>query len=469
MENLNMENLTQEEIQSIYAQVMQQAFKKQAANKYDVDSKGNIKNTTRNLITFLNTDEKTKGRLKYNQFLQRKEYDGEEYTDFVASSIRVQMADVLGFEPVMCRYEDAINNVFDSNKYNPTVDYLNSVQWDGKERIETIFIDWLGAEDTPLIREMSSKWLIAAVKRIYEPGCKFDNMIVLKGPQGCGKSTICERLAHGFYNEHINIEDPKYYVETLNRSWIVAFDELSGITRKDLADIKSFLSKSSETVRLAYARNPETYKRHCIFIGSTNEDNFLRDYTASMERRFWVIECTRDNRNNIVGEGFTTEVVDQIWAEARTKYMANKNQFLDLSSDGIESLMVEQSKYKTSNTDEVLDFVRDMFEREYVLNTNLEFENEDDFYNQYCGISVKVGTKSKFARIPTRYIKYVLDKKYRENRSPKYISSVLKDIIEYKHAKYHGKTDNCYCQVDVNRANHRAKSKEEEIAELFNC
>ena len=110
MENLNMENLTQEEIQSIYAQVMQQAFKKQAANKYDVDSKGNIKNTTRNLITFLNTDEKTKGRLKYNQFLQRKEYDGEEYTDFVASSIRVQMADVLGFEPVMCRYEDAINN-----------------------------------------------------------------------------------------------------------------------------------------------------------------------------------------------------------------------------------------------------------------------------------------------------------------------------------------------------------------------
>jgi len=92
------------------------------------------------------------------------------------------MADVLGFEPVMCRYEDAINNVFDSNKYNPTVDYLNSVQWDGKERIETIFIDWLGAEDTPLIREMSSKWLIAAVKRIYEPGCKFDNMIVLKGP-----------------------------------------------------------------------------------------------------------------------------------------------------------------------------------------------------------------------------------------------------------------------------------------------
>jgi len=99
-------------------------------------------------------------------------------------------------------------------------------------------------------------------------------------------------------------------VETLNRSWIVAFDELSGITRKDLADIKSFLSKSSETVRLAYARNPETYKRHCIFIGSTNEDNFLRDYTASMERRFWVIECTRDNRNNIVGEGFTSEVVD---------------------------------------------------------------------------------------------------------------------------------------------------------------
>jgi predicted P-loop ATPase len=148
-------------------------------------------------------------------------------------------------------------------------------------------------------------------------------MIVLKGPQGCGKSTICERLSHGFYNEHINIEDPKYYVETLNRSWIVAFDELAGISRKDLSDIKSFLSKSSETVRLAYAHNPETYKRHCIFIGSTNEDNFLRDYTASIERRFWVIECTRDNTNNIVGSGFTEEIVDQIWAEAKASYQAD--------------------------------------------------------------------------------------------------------------------------------------------------
>jgi hypothetical protein len=135
--------------------------------------------------------------------------------------------------------------------------------------------------------------------------------------------------------------------------------------------------------------------------------------------------------------------------------------------------MVEQDKFKTSNTDEILDFVRDMLDKEYVLDNNLEFVDEDDFYNQYCGISVKVGKKSKFARIPTRYVKYVLEKKYRETRSPKYIGSVLKDIIDYKPAKYHGKIDNCYCIKEVARPDRREKNtlktKDEELSELFNC
>lgn len=473
MDNMNFDNFSNEQLKQMFTQIMQNAQQTQVQNIYELDGKGHIINNVKNYIACLNTDPLTKGKLKYNEFLARKEFNGGEYTDMVEAKIKLQMSQVLGFDPMSNKFTDAVLNVFDSNRYNPTVDYLNGLNWDGKSRIDTIFIDWLGAEDTPLIREMSRKWLIAAVKRIYEPGCKFDNMIVLKGPQGCGKSTICERLSHGFYNEHINIEDPKYYVETLNRSWIVAFDELAGISRKDLSDIKSFLSKSSETVRLAYAHNPETYKRHCIFIGSTNEDNFLRDYTASIERRFWVIECTRDNTNNIVGSGFTEEIVDQIWAEAKASYQADPQQFLDLSTQGIESLMVEQDKFKTSNTDEILDFVRDMLDKEYVLDNNLEFVDEDDFYNQYCGISVKVGKKSKFARIPTRYVKYVLEKKYRETRSPKYIGSVLKDIIDYKPAKYHGKTDNCYCIKEVARPDRRGKSilktKDEELSELFNC
>lgn len=472
MENNN-SNFSQEQIQAMFASLMTQAQAQQPSSIYDVDKKGNILNNLSNYVAFLNNSEFTKGKIKYNQFLERKEFDGEEYTDFVESNIMLRMHQELGFDPSNSKLTTAINNVFSQNQYNPTVDYLNSLEWDGTPRIETLFIDWLGANDTKLVREMSRKWMIAAVKRVFEPGCKFDNMIVLKGPQGCGKSSICERLAHGFYNEHINIEDPKYYVETLNRSWIACFDELSGISRKDLADIKSFLSKSEETVRLAYAHNPQTYKRHCIFIGSTNEDNFLRDFTASVERRFWVIECTRDNTNNIVGSGFTEEIVNQCWAEAKTYYMEDKTQFLDLSGDSIQDLMVEQEKYKTSNTDEIMDFVRDMLDREYILDQHGEFIDEDDFYNQYTGNITKVGTKSKIARIPSGYIKYVLDKKYHEKRTPSYIKGVLKNILEYKPAKYHGKTTNCYNIKNVQTVNTKATvynkliSKDDEMNSLF--
>ena len=307
-----------------------------------MDSKGRILNNLENYVTYLNTSDYTKGKLKYNQFLERKEFDNEEYTDFTESNIMLDMSRVLGFDPSNTKLTTAINNVFDNNKYNPTVDYINSLEWDGKKRIETLFIDWLGAADTKLNREMTRKWMIAAIKRVLEPGCKFDNMIVLKGPQGCGKSLICERLSHGFYNEHINIEDPKCYVETISRSWIACFDELSGISRKELADIKSFLSKSEDTVRLAYARNPQTYKRHCIFIGSTNEDNFLRDFNASIERRFWVIECTRDNTNNIVGANFTEDI------KAQAKFTGETEETVDLDLK-YSSLSICASQTKTNN------------------------------------------------------------------------------------------------------------------------
>lgn len=443
-----MSNLSIKELRDLSSRVSEELQEAATTPQlYQVNSRGNIANNIENYITFLNNNPLTKSRIKYNSFLERKEYDNEEYTDFIESKIKRALSSELCLTVTKSIFDDAMNNVFLENQYNPTLDYLNSLTWDGKERIETMFIDWLGAKDTPLTREMTKKWLIAAVKRIFEPGCKFDNMIVLKGPQGGGKSTICYRLAHGFYNEHINIDEPKNYVEIISRSWIVCFDELAGISRKDLSAIKSFLSKQSETVRLAFMHNPQTYKRHCIFIGSTNEENFLRDYTASIERRFWVIECTFDNTKNIVGEKFTEDVVNQIWAEAVFNYRNNKDIFLDLSSDAIQDLMLEQDKYKISNSDEILDFVRDMFDKEYILNNKNEFDNEEDFYLQYCNISTKTGEYSKMSRIPTRYVKYVLLKKYHESRTPSYIASALKDLIIYKKAIYHDRTDNCYCLV----------------------
>lgn len=441
---------------------------------YQKDSKGKILNNIENYITFMKNSDYTsildsstglrKSKIKYNSFLQREEFIDDsnpekEFTDFIESKIIREMSNSFGGVNITKTvFTDAINNIFKENMYNPIQEYLDALEWDGKSRVETIFIDWLGAEDKPLIREMSKKWLIAAVKRVYEPGCKFDNIIVLKGPQGCGKSTLCERLALEYYNEHVNIDDPKYYVETINKSWIVAFDELAGINRKELSAIKSFLSTNQDTVRLAYARHAQTFKRHCVFIGSTNEDSFLRDYTASIERRFWVVECTRDNTNNIVGENFTDEIVNQIWAETVHLYKQNPKQFLDLSGNAITELTKEQEKFKISNDDLTLDDIRNIFETEFILNSKGEFDNYDDFFNQYRGLSTKQGTKQKFDRIPANYIKEFLIKKYHEARNPKYISSTLKDILTYKKARYHDVTVLCYSrkgEIDKRQFNNK--------------
>lgn len=450
MENIN-NNLSPEQIQAMFNNMLAK-MQDNHGSLYQKDSKGHIINNMVNYITFLENDELTKGNIKYNKFLERKEFirkdKSEEYSDFLESKIKLKMSQVLGFNITGTLFTDAINNVFMDNQYNPVIDYLNSLSWDETPRVETMFVDWLGADDTPLIREMTRKWLVAAVKRVFEPGSKFDNMIVLQGPQGCGKSTLCYRLAHSFYNEHIDIDDPKNYVEILNRSWIVCFDELAGISRKALSSIKAFLSKQDDTTRLAYARNPQTFKRHCIFIGSTNEDNFLRDYTASIERRFWVVECKLDNMTNKVGSGFTNEVIDQLWAEAVYLYKQDPNQFLDLSADGIQTLTKEQEKFKISNDDEMLDVVRDVFETEFILNSKGEFDNVDDFYNQYCRLSTKQGCSQKFTRIPTNYIKYLMTKKFHDTRTPKYISSTLKDILTYKKAVYQKASVWCYSRID---------------------
>ena len=414
----------------------------------DLDNKGKIKNNMENYILFLKLDPETKGKLKYNSFLERKEFDGKEFDDFIESRLKRLISAKLDVTCNNSVFQDALNNIFSENKYNPVIDYLNNLEWDGVTRVETMFIDWLGAADSPLIKEMTKKWLIAAIKRIYQPGCKFDNMIVLKGPQGGGKSTLCSKLSHGFYNEHIDIDDPKNYVEILNRSWIVCFDELAGLSRKDLSSIKSFLSKQDDTVRLAYGRNPKTYYRKCIFIGSTNEENFLRDYTANIERRFWTIECTFDNKTNIIGEHFTDDIVNQIWAEAVQLYKNDPEQFLDLSYEGIQLLTDEQKKFKISNDDETLDSLKDILLDEYILNSQNEFDDLDDFYNQVNKLSTKQGIKKPLNRIPGSYIKYILKKKFNESRTGTYIAASLKDILEYKTAMYNNRIQRCFCLKD---------------------
>ena len=182
----------------------------------------------------------------------------------------------------------AIKTIADNNKVHPVRDRLSALEWDGTARLDTWLCDYLGAEETPYTRGIGAMSLIAAVARIFQPGCQVDHMLVLEGKQGAGKSTACRVLAGGFFSDslpaRLNDKDASLH---LRGKWIVEVPEMAAMTKADAADLKSFISRREERYRPPYGRTEVVQKRQCVFIGTTNESIYLRDSTGG--RRFWPV------------------------------------------------------------------------------------------------------------------------------------------------------------------------------------
>ncbi len=183
----------------------------------------------------------------------------------------------------------------------------------------------MGAEDTPYVRAVTRKTLCAAVARIYEPGIKFDSMLVLNGPQGMGKSTFYALLGREWFSDSLSIADmrDKTAAEKLQGYWILEIAEMNGIKKVDVETVKSFMSRRDDKFRQAYGTVVESHPRTNIIVGSSNSDSgFLRDVTGN--RRFWPV--------NVSGEGgkhpWELEDVDQVWAEAIERYRAGEELYL---------------------------------------------------------------------------------------------------------------------------------------------
>ena len=391
------------------------------------DGRGLVLKKPINFIIFLENHPKYAGKLKFNEYLYQKEFDGKVFNDFQQDIVYNDVDQELGIYN-RSMVDSALSEVFEKNKYNPVVDYLNSLHWDGKKRIESLFIDLLEADDTELNRIMTEKWMIAAVKRTIEPGCKFDNMIVLQGGQGIGKSSICERLAKGFFST-ISLDeiDNKDIVEKMNKTWIGIIDEMDNFNRKEMSKVKTFLSQVKDTVRLAYARNAVPFNRHCIFIGSTNDDTFLRDSTSSVERRFWVIKCNKTKMDNKIRKVMTDEYVDQLWAEAYWYYKLDPKQYLDLEPKWFDEFSRTQEQFKTFNDDDIVEYIKDVLDNEYYINPDGEVYD----ISQLDDTNVK-GLKYKINRIQGYVLTEMVSRKFREKRSTKYIETALGGSWIYK-------------------------------------
>ncbi|MGI6085237.1 MAG: VapE domain-containing protein [Acetivibrionales bacterium] len=226
---------------------------------------------------------------------------------------------------------NAFVEVTRKNTFHPIKEYLESNTWDGVPRIETLFIDYLGAEDSHYTRQVTRKMLIAGVKRIYEPGCKFDYMLVLIGPQGAGKSSLIAKLGRKWFSDSLRNFDNKEAGEHLQNAWIFELGELSALRKAEIEEVKAFLSKTEDRYRVAYDRIVSDFPRKCIFFGSTNNREFLKDTTGN--RRFWPVDVNPENKKMSHWDHLTNEVVGQIWAEALELYRRGESLELDREAE----------------------------------------------------------------------------------------------------------------------------------------
>ena len=206
----------------------------------------------------------------------------------------------------------AIDSVARSMGYHPVREYLDGLKWDGVPRIERWVIDYLGAEDTQINRVFSSRWMIGAVARIMNPGCKSDHMLILEGAQGVGKSTALQVLGEPWFTDRISDIGSKDSLVEMSGVWIVEIAELDGMSKAEVGKVKAFLTSVSDRFRPPYGRAVVDVKRQCVFTGSVNHKDYQRDETGA--RRFWPIATTKANVKGL------KQVRDQLWAEAAARY-----------------------------------------------------------------------------------------------------------------------------------------------------
>ncbi len=257
----------------------------------------------------------------------------------------------------------AVDLICHEHSFHPIKTKLEALQWDGEHRLDNFFIRWLCVADTELNRSMTRKWFYGLIKRLYEPGCNFDYMLIIYDKQqGTGKSKIIERIPQclGINNAVCTTltcdTSDKDNVIKMNQSWIISLEELTEFLKSSPEKAKQLITQTQDVVRLPYARNSDTFQRHCVFIGTTNTRMILKDYTTNLERRYWIMEARGikwDDRTD--KELLTDEYIQQVLAEAFYLYCTDKNFIYNgLSSNERDELCEVQKRFKTSNADDVL-------------------------------------------------------------------------------------------------------------------
>ena len=334
--------------------------------RMDVNKWGKYESTAKNVKLILDNDPRLAGAIAMDDFAHRitvlhdlpwrEMARSAVWLDSDDSSLRNYMEETYGIRSKSV-IEDALAEVTMRHAFSPLRDYLTGLVWDGIPRIDTLFIEYLGAEDTAFNRAISRKTLVAAVGRALDPGIKFDTVLTLIGKQGLGKTSLVRKLAHGWHSESLVTVQGKDAMEHIQGFWLIELGELAAIRKADFELVKQFISKQEDSFRAAYGRRTERYPRQCIFIATTNIADFIRDQTGG--RRWWPMRVDRERQRLNHFVDLTEDEVSQVWAEAVDAYRGGEP--LHLTG----AMEAEARRLQEEHTDEspLAGLIRDYVER----------------------------------------------------------------------------------------------------------
>lgn len=359
--------------------------------KLTKDSQGRYEKTINNAVVVLENDPLLKGRIVTDEFASCGMILGRVPWDQREEKRRWKDVDDAGFYRYVEvfygltgreKLDNALMLVSAQNRINDVKQYLQGLTWDGVKRLDTLLSEYLGAEDTAYTRAVMRKSLCAAVGRAVTGGIKYDYMPIFTGPQGIGKSTFLRILGKDWFSDSLTTFEGKEAAELIQGTWINEIGELSAFTKQETQVIKQFLSKTDDIYRAAYGRRTDKYPRRCVFFGTSNDSEFLKDATGN--RRFWPVDVGVHPAKKSVWNQLPLEV-DQIWAEAYLYWTMGEPLYLPKE---IETLAKDQQeKHRESSGKEgiILDFLErkvpsnwetlDLQKRRIFWNGNMRLED----------------------------------------------------------------------------------------------
>lgn len=321
--------------------------------------------TTDNLLIILENDPMIKNKVAFDEFANRglvlgslpwdPRIERRQWTDIDDAGLRHYMErtyGITGKEKIF----DAVALCAHRHTFNEVQEYLINLKWDGVKRLDTAIIDYLGAVDSAYVRAATRKSIVAMIARAMSPGCKYDYMPILAGPQGLGKSTFLSILGQRWYSDSLQTFEGKEASEMIQGVWLNEVGELTGMTKSEANAVKQFLSRREDIYREPFGRRTKAFPRRCVFFGTTNDSEFLKDRTGN--RRFWPIDVgVQELKKSVFNE--LEDEVPQILAEAFVYWQMGEP--LYLTGEALNEAREQQDIHRESSAKEGI--VREFVER----------------------------------------------------------------------------------------------------------